>query len=56
MCAQLDLEVMRKRSKKKKRPSNFHYFWSKEVHSKEHPLQKNKTLMFECYNLLAPME
>jgi hypothetical protein len=44
-----------KRSKKKKRPSNFHEFWSKEVHFKEHP-KINKTLMFECYNLLAPME
>jgi hypothetical protein len=37
MCAQLDLEVMCKRPKKKIRPYNFHEFWSKEVHTKEHP-------------------
>jgi hypothetical protein len=55
MCAQLDLEIIPKRPKKERRPSNLHYFWSKEVHSKKHP-KKNKALMFECYNLLAPME
>jgi hypothetical protein len=40
-----------KRPKKKRRPSNFHSFWSKEVHSKKHQKKKKKTLMFECYNL-----
>jgi hypothetical protein len=37
MCIQLDLEVRCKTPKKKRIPSNFHEFWSKEVHSKEHP-------------------
>jgi hypothetical protein len=32
MCAQLDLEVMCKRSKKEGRLPNFHEFWSEEVH------------------------
>jgi hypothetical protein len=45
MYAQLDLEVMCKRPKKKKRPSKFHSFWNKEIHTKKHP--KKKTLMFE---------
>jgi hypothetical protein len=54
MCAQLDLEVRCKRTKIKRRASNFHSFWSKEVHGKKN--LKNKTLMFECYNLLDPME
>jgi cephalosporin-C deacetylase-like acetyl esterase len=31
---------------KKKKPADFHQFWSKEVHSKKHP-KINKTLMFE---------
>jgi hypothetical protein len=39
---------------KKKKPSIFHLFWNKEVHNKEHP--GKKTLMFECYNILDPME
>jgi hypothetical protein len=54
MCAKLDLEVRCKRSQKKRRPSNFHQFKIKEVHSKKHP--KNITLMLECDNLLDPME
>jgi hypothetical protein len=41
MCAQLDLEVMCKKDGKKRRPSNFHEFWSKEVHSKKHPKKQN---------------
>jgi hypothetical protein len=41
MYAQLDLEVRFKRSKKERRPSNFHQFWSKEVHTKKHPKKKN---------------
>jgi hypothetical protein len=62
MCAQLDLKVMCKRSqKKKKKPSNFHECWS-EVHCKNYrgtkktKKTKKKTLMFECYNLVDPME
>jgi hypothetical protein len=55
MCAQLDLEVRHKTPKKERRPSNFHEFRSKELHSKKHP-QKKKTSMLECYNLLDPME
>jgi hypothetical protein len=54
MYAQLDLEVRWKRPKKERRSSNFHSFWSKEVHTRKH-LQK-KALTFECYNLLDPME
>jgi hypothetical protein len=41
MYAQLDLEVRCKRPKKKKIPSNFLKFWSKEVHTKKHPKKKN---------------
>jgi hypothetical protein len=41
MYAQLDLEVRCKRPKKKKKPSNFHYIWSEEVHSKNHPKKEN---------------
>jgi hypothetical protein len=55
MCAQLDLEVMSKRFKEKRRISYFHKFWNKEVHNKRTP-KKKKSLMFECYNLLDPME
>jgi hypothetical protein len=55
MYAQLDLEVRCKRPKKKRRLSNSHSFWSKEVHTKKHSKNKN-TLLFECYNLLDPME
>jgi hypothetical protein len=40
MYAQLDLEVRCKRPKKKRRPSNFHSFWSKEVHTKKHPKRR----------------
>jgi hypothetical protein len=40
MCAQLDLEVIYATPKKKKKLSNFHFFWSKEIQSKEH-LKKN---------------
>jgi hypothetical protein len=55
MCAQLDLEVMRKRPKERKKDHLiFINFWSKEVHNKKHP--KKKTLMFECYNLLNSKE
>jgi hypothetical protein len=54
MCAQLDLEVSCKKPKKEKRPSNFYEFHSNEVHNKNHP--KTKTFMFECYNLLDPVE
>jgi hypothetical protein len=41
MYAQLDLEVRCKRPPKKRRPSNFHKFWNKEVHFKIHPQKKN---------------
>jgi hypothetical protein len=47
--------VRYKRPQKERRPYNFHQFWSKEVHSRKHPAPK-KTLMFECYNFLNPME
>jgi hypothetical protein len=41
ICAQLDLKVVCKRPKKKRRPSNFYEFWSKQVHSKKHPIKIN---------------
>jgi hypothetical protein len=41
MCVQFDLEVMCKRPPKKRRPSNFHQFWSEEeVYGKKHPKKK----------------
>jgi hypothetical protein len=40
---------------RKGRPSNFHEFWSEEVHFKKDP-PKKKTLMFECYNLVDPIK
>jgi hypothetical protein len=54
MCAQLDLEVMCKRPKKRKDRIIFINFGIKKFAVEN--AQKNKTLMFECYNLLAPME
>jgi hypothetical protein len=46
---------MYKRPKKEGRPSNFHEFWNEEVHHiKNSP--KKKTVMFECYNLMYPVE
>jgi hypothetical protein len=41
MYVQLDLEVNCKRSKNKRRPSNFYEFQNKEVHSKKHPKKKD---------------
>jgi hypothetical protein len=35
MCAQLDLQVISKRPKKEETPSNFHGFWSEELHSEK---------------------
>jgi hypothetical protein len=37
MYAQLDLEVISKKSPRKRRPSNFYEVWSKEVHYKNNP-------------------
>jgi hypothetical protein len=37
MCAQLGLEVIYKSFKIEGRPSNFHDFWSKEVHCIKDP-------------------
>jgi hypothetical protein len=54
MCAQLDLEVISKRPKKIGRSSNFINFGVKKFKIKN--TQKKRTLMFECYNLLDPME
>ena len=47
-------QVPCKRSKRKEIPSNYHEFWNEQVQSKKHP--KKNTSMFECYNLLDPME
>jgi hypothetical protein len=54
MCVQLDSKTMCKRSKKEGRPPNYCAFWNKEVHYTKHP--SKKTLMFESYNLLDPIE
>jgi hypothetical protein len=54
MCTQLDLEVMCKRPKKRKDHLIFINFGVKMFIVKKHP--KNKTLMFECYNFIDPME
>jgi hypothetical protein len=35
------------------RTSNFHYFFSKELHYKKNP--KKRTFMLECYNLIDPI-
>jgi hypothetical protein len=44
-----------KRSIKDGRPPNFQEFWGGEVHCKRKP-PKEKTLMFECYSLVPPVE
>jgi hypothetical protein len=54
VCAQLNLEVMCKRPKKREDYLIFVNFGVKKFIVKN--TQKSKTLMFECYNLLAPME
>jgi hypothetical protein len=54
MCVQLDLELRCKRPKKREDHLIFINFGVKKFIVKN--IQKNKTLMFECYNLLAPME
>jgi hypothetical protein len=46
--------MMLKRSKNEGRPPNFCEFWSEELYYIE--TSKNKTLMFECYFFLDPME
>jgi hypothetical protein len=51
--AQLDLEVMWKRSKNKGRLPNFHEFWNEEVYYKN---DLKKTLMFEHYNFVDSIE
>jgi hypothetical protein len=52
-CAQLDLEVMCKRPKKRQDHLIFINFGIKKFTIKN---IKKGTLMFECYNLLDPME
>jgi hypothetical protein len=52
---ELDLEVVCKRSIKDGRPPNFQEFWGGDVHCKRKP-PKEKTLMFECYSLVPPVE
>jgi hypothetical protein len=42
------------KTQKKRKPSNFHEFQSKKVYRKKDP--EKKSLKFECYNLLDPME
>jgi hypothetical protein len=39
-CTQPVFQAPRKRSQKKEIPSNYHEFWSEEVHSKKHPKKK----------------
>jgi hypothetical protein len=40
--------------KQARRASNFHEFWSEELHSKNDPKENN--IMFKHYNLINPME
>jgi hypothetical protein len=54
MCAQLDLEVRCKRPKKREDHLIFTNFGVKKFIGKNTP--NNKPLMFECYNILNPME
>jgi hypothetical protein len=54
MYAQLDLEVRCKRPKKRKDHIIFIDFGVKKFTLKNTP--KKKTLTFECYNFLDPME
>jgi hypothetical protein len=54
MCAQLALEANCKRTPKKKNHLIFIHFGAKKFIVKNTP--KNKTLMFECYNLIDPKE
>jgi hypothetical protein len=54
MYVQLGLEVKCKRPKKKEDHLIFINFGVKKFTLKN--TQKNKTLMFECYNFLNPME
>jgi hypothetical protein len=54
MCAKLDLEVRCKRPQKKEDHLIFINFDVKKFTVKN--TQKKETLMFECYNLLTPME
>jgi hypothetical protein len=55
MCGQLDLEVRCKRPQKREDHLIFINFRVKKFILKN-TRKINKTLMFECYNLLAPME
>jgi hypothetical protein len=54
MCAQLDLEVMCKKSKKGEEHLIIMNFGVKKFTIRN--TQKKETLMFECYNLLGPKE
>jgi cephalosporin-C deacetylase-like acetyl esterase len=54
MPTQLDLQVILKRPPKKS-PSDFHEFWSEELHC-EKKKKKKKTLLFEGYNLMDSVE
>jgi hypothetical protein len=54
MCAQFDLEVMCKRPKKREDHLILINFGVKKFTVKN--TQKNKTLKFECYNLIDPMQ
>jgi hypothetical protein len=54
MCVQLDLSVISRGLQKHGIPFAFLEFWSEEVNYKNY--SKKKSLMFECYNLMDPME
>jgi hypothetical protein len=51
MYVQLNLQLISKRSPKEETLSNFHEFWNDEFQKKN-----KKTLMFEYYNLINPLE
>jgi hypothetical protein len=55
MYGQLSLKVTFKSCEGSPIASNFHEFWTDELHLWE-ITQKKESLMFECYNFVDPME
>jgi hypothetical protein len=54
LYSQFDLEVTSKSYEDFQIASNFHEFWSEELHCEKLP--KKKTLIFDCYNLIDLVE
>jgi hypothetical protein len=56
MYGQLNLEVISNLSKNERRSFSFHEFWSEEACCKRRPKKKTPKLVFECHDLVEPME